>query len=94
MSKRAGRAGGRWRVLRRNQRAKMLPCYLCGNPINYSARDPNADDAFSVDHMQSWRDYPELREDPANLASAHQLCNKQKSNKDNDPGLGNRSREW
>jgi 5-methylcytosine-specific restriction endonuclease McrA len=94
MGKSAGRSGGRWRALHKAQRARRLPCYLCGLPINYEARDANADDAFSVDHIKPWRNFPELREDPANLASAHQLCNKQKSSRPLRPGLGIRSRDW
>ena len=90
----AGRSGFRWRALCKAQRAKKLPCYLCGQPINYLARSQYADDAFSVDHIKSWRDYPELREDPANLASAHLLCNKQKGSGPLASSLGIRSREW
>lgn len=94
MGKHSGRKGARYRKMRRDQRDKKLPCYICGQPINYGAKDPNADDAFSLDHIKPWEHFPELRTDPANMASTHQLCNKQKGDRELAPGLGNRSREW
>lgn len=94
MSSTAGRKGHVYRKLHADQKSKGLPCYICGQPINYQARDPNADDAFSLDHIKAWQHFPELRTDPANLASAHQLCNKSKGDRDLAPGLGQRSREW
>jgi 5-methylcytosine-specific restriction endonuclease McrA len=91
--KRAGRSGSKWRALRENQKAKKLPCFHDGQPIDYDAKwpDPNS---FSVDHLKSWRDHPDLREDPANLVSAHLRCNQSKGAGDIKPGLGNRSEDW
>lgn len=94
MSTGGERKGHRYRQLHAAQKAKGLPCYLCGQPIDYAARNPNDDEAFSLEHIKSWRDYPELRYDPANAASSHQRCNKAKGNRPLEPGLGNRSREW
>jgi 5-methylcytosine-specific restriction endonuclease McrA len=73
---RHGYNGHSYRKLKREQRAKLLPCWLCGQPINYQATDPNADDAFSYDHYKPWNQYPALRYDPDNGRSAHQRCNK------------------
>lgn len=81
------------RRLRTEQRAKRLPCWLCGQPIDYTlySDDPSA---FSVDHVHPWSTHPELREDPGNLRSAHLHCNKSRGNRAPNPGLGLRSREW
>ena len=79
--------------LAKEQRAKRLPCWLCGLPIDYTL-PPDDDMAFSVDHVKPWSTHPELREDPGNLASAHARCNKQRGNKAPPPSLGLMSREW
>jgi 5-methylcytosine-specific restriction endonuclease McrA len=79
--------------LARELRAKRLPCWLCGEAIDYTL--PHDDDmAFSVDHIKPWSTHPELREDPANLAAAHQKCNKQRGSKPPPLGLGLLSRQW
>lgn len=62
-------------------------------PINYDAVYP-ADDSFTVEHIKSWINHPELREDPANLASAHARCNKSKGKREMPAGLGLLSEEW
>lgn len=89
----AGRSTRRMRRLKQEQRAKGLPCWLCGQPIDYTLSDDDPD-AFSVDHVKPWSTHPHLREDPANLRSAHLRCNKGRGNRDPRPGLGLRSREW
>lgn len=93
MGKSAGRSGSRWRRLKAEQRAKGLPCWLCGQPIDYTL-PPEHKDSFSVDHEKTWSSHPELREDPANLRSSHLHCNKQRGRSDPRPGLGNLSEEW
>lgn len=87
------RRSRRGQRLAREQKAKHLPCWLCGQPIDYTlpSDDPMA---FSVDHVKPWSTHPELREDPANLASAHAQCNKQRGNKHPPLGLGLMSRQW
>jgi HNH endonuclease. len=94
MANNAGRSGRRWSRLKAEQRAKRLPCWLCGQPIDYSQPDPNHGDAFSVDHEKPWSSHPELREDPANLRSAHQRCNKRRGDRAPSPGLGSLSEQW
>jgi len=94
MSKNAGRSGRRWRALRQQIRAQRNPCYHCGQPINYDATYP-APDSFTVDHLRSRRDHPELAEDPANLVAAHARCNNVKgAGPAMRPSLGNRSENW
>lgn len=52
-----------------------LPCFICGDPINYSLRSPNGL-SCSVQHIKNKRDYPELMWDPTNWAPAHLDCNR------------------
>lgn len=73
---------------------RNAPCALCGLPINYRARNKNADDAASVDHIKPWRDHPNLRLDPANLQIVHQACNRAKGATSGPPSIGNTSRRW
>jgi 5-methylcytosine-specific restriction endonuclease McrA len=74
-------------------RARHDPCWLCGQPIDYTLPSDH-DWAFSVDHIKPWSTHPELREDPGNLAAAHSLCNKRRGNKPPPLGLGLLSRNW
>ena len=83
------------KALKKAQRAKGLPCWICGQPINYQAEDPNADDAFSFDHYWPWQTHPGLREDPGNARSAHQKCNKQRGETMLlEPDLGDLVEQW
>lgn len=91
--KSAGRSGSRWRALRENIKATKPPCYHDGQPIDYTLKHPDPG-SFSVDHLKSWRDHPELREDPANLVAAHLRCNQSKGAGEAKLGLGNRSEEF
>lgn len=81
------------RHIKAGQRAKKLPCWLCGQPIDYSA-DPQDGNAFSYDHIKPWSTHPDLRYDPANGASAHNKCNKARGNRPPSPGLGLLSEKW
>ncbi|MDN4645373.1 HNH endonuclease [Arthrobacter sp. PsM3] len=93
MGKNAGRSGGRWRVLRANQAAKRLPCWICEQPINYNA-GPDNDDSFSVDHFKPRSTHRHLAEEPSNLRSAHLRCNKSRGDRDVKPGLGFVAQTW
>jgi 5-methylcytosine-specific restriction endonuclease McrA len=90
---RAGRGGHRWRQLREQVKARRDPCFHCGQSINWEATYP-APDSFTVDHLKSWIGHPELREDPANLVTAHARCNLSKGAGEARPGLGNLSEAW
>jgi 5-methylcytosine-specific restriction endonuclease McrA len=87
------RRSRRGQRLARELKAQHRPCWLCGQAIDYSL-PPDDDMAFSVDHIKPWSTHPELREDFANLAAAHQKCNKQRGNKPPPLGLGLLSRQW
>jgi hypothetical protein len=78
--------------LKRDQRAKRLPCWLCGQPIDYEAA-PDEPESFSYDHAKPWSTHPELRLDPGNGRSAHLRCNKSRGNRDLKPSLGLLSRQ-
>lgn len=92
MGDNAGRRGSRWNRLKANQKAKRLPCCLCSQPIDYTLNWPDPQ-SFSVQHLKDWHDYPELREDPANLDSAHLGCNSS-AGQDGKPSIGATSETW
>lgn len=84
----------RWKQIAKAQRAKRLPCHLCGMPIDYEAKWPDPK-SFSADHTRPWARHPELRYDPGNVVSAHLLCNQVKSDQQHfQPGLGSLSEEF
>ncbi|QHO91935.1 hypothetical protein CWT12_12310 [Actinomyces sp. 432] len=86
-----------WRRIAAQVRARDQdkPCGICGQPINWNTRNPNAGDAPSVDHIKPWATHPELRLDPANLMVVHQDCNRAKGVKRAAlPSIGNQSRNW
>lgn len=89
----AGRRGGRWRKLHTNQRARRLPCWLCGQAIDYSLSFPDPG-SFSVDHDPPLSIHPAGAEDPACLRSAHLGCNSSRQDKKPRPGLGATSQAW
>lgn len=89
----SSRGTTRAKRLAKDLRARHDGCWLCGEPIDYTL-PPGADWSFSVDHIKPWSTHPELREDPANLAAAHSLCNKRRGNGPAPLGLGLLSRTW
>ena len=65
--------------IRAQLRREANPCHLCGGEIDYAAHhyDPRS---FQVDHLwQVSNGGPEY--DPANCASSHRGCNRQRSNR-------------
>jgi 5-methylcytosine-specific restriction endonuclease McrA len=62
-----GRAGHRWRRLRKQVLDANDICWLCGKP-----------GADTVDHVLPLSIYPELAHDIGNLRPAHQRCNSAK----------------
>lgn len=72
---------------------RLQPCLRCGQDIDYEAdpwTDPNA---FNAGHIKSYRDFPELRGDPANLRQEHANCNKA-AGVNETLGLGVVSNDW
>lgn len=81
----------RWRKLADQQRAKRLPCFICGQPISYEVGWPDPS-SFSADHVKPYAHYPELRYDPGNIVSTHLRCNQVKGDSEHQvAGLGNLS---
>ncbi len=86
----------RLRQIKANLRAdRRQPCMRCGQPIDYDA-SPGEPDAFNAGHIKSWRNHPELREDPGNFQQEHEACNKSAGTLDGTVtnGLGMTSRRW
>lgn len=88
-----GRSTRRYKRLVRELRARGRPCILCGQRIDYQLH-PWHRHAFTAHHLKSWRDYPHLREDPANLDAAHRSCNSKAGADAPLPELGSTSCEW
>lgn len=92
----ADRRNGRTRRERQNadnlKAARLQPCARCGQDIDYNA-DPGDPNGFNAGHIRSWRDHPELREDPSNLQPEHERCNKS-AHTSSARGQGRTSREW
>jgi hypothetical protein len=89
----AGRSGGRYRKLHAEQRAKGLPCWRCGQPIDYSLEYPDKR-SFSYDHDPPLSLYPAGAEDPACARSAHLGCNVSAGNRPARAPIGASSRDW
>lgn len=93
IAKNAGRHTRRYRRLKADLRQLRLPCYLCGQSIDYEAKAPHPD-SFTVEHVKPRVSHMELAEDPGNLRAAHFNCNNSKGTGDADSGLGFTSRDW
>jgi hypothetical protein len=79
--------------MKANLRAqRRQPCILCGQRIDYSLQWPDPW-SFSVQHIKSWAEHPELRADPSNMAQAHLDCN-QSAGKSGGVELGLTSQNW
>ncbi|MYS47549.1 HNH endonuclease [Streptomyces sp. SID5998] len=77
------RNGRRYRRLCAEQRALLLPCWWCGQPIRYDITGPAAGrhpDAFTLDHANPLSLGGSLL-DPANARSAHRRCNSARGNR-------------
>ncbi|THV27929.1 HNH endonuclease [Glycomyces paridis] len=92
MAATAGRSTRRFRALSAELRRQHRPCCICRQPIDYALAHPHRQ-SFSVQHIKSWKDFPELREDPANLDAAHLSCNSA-GEAGTGSGLGTPSRRW
>ena len=94
MSRGASRPNGAMRRrLRTNLAASHPPCWLCGQPIDYTL--PGTDPAgFSVDHVQTYAAHRHLADEPGNLAAAHLRCNQGRGVRDPKPGVTATSRAW
>lgn len=89
------RNGRPYRELHARQRALRLPCWLCGQDINYTLRGADAQKsrwAFTLDHLIPLSRGGSLL-DPANARSAHRRCNSSRGNR-TTPTPQRASRRW
>lgn len=70
------------------------PCWLCGQPIDYSAEPGTTDDSLTLDHRFPVSKRPDLQDDPANFMPAHRSCNIRRGDSDPYLPLGTFSRDW
>ncbi|MFD9211603.1 HNH endonuclease [Streptomyces sp. NPDC059544] len=77
------RTGRPYRRLCVEQRALGLPCWICGEAIDYELTSLAAQRspwAFTLDHLVPLSRGGDLL-DPANARSAHRRCNSQRGNR-------------
>lgn len=89
------RKGRPYRRLCAWQRSLGLPCWRCGQNIDYSITGPEAQrsrEAFTLDHYTPISRGGSLL-DPANARSAHRRCNSSRGNR-TDPVPVPTSRSW
>lgn len=89
------RKGRPYRRLCAAQRALRLPCWWCGESIDYSLTGLLAQRlgaAFTLDHWQPISRGGNLL-DPANARSAHRRCNSSRGNRTAPPTTPT-SRRW
>ncbi|MFF0942702.1 HNH endonuclease [Kocuria sp. CPCC 205300] len=73
---------------------KRLPCWLCGQRIDYDVVDPYDDRYMEPDHLHPVSTHPQYAEDPANLRASHRACNRHRGNQTATNMLGTQSRNW
>lgn len=68
-----------WKQLSTRLRLERAPiCHLCGGSIDRTLK-PTDKMSWTLDHIKSYIDFPDLALDPANLAPAHRKCNSAKA---------------
>ncbi len=95
------RSTRRWREkIRPQTRAQHAkdntPCWICGQPIDYTITATDDDNAWEPDHIYPVSTHPELYDDPNNLRASHRGCNRQRGNKKHTEihTLGTPKRNW
>lgn len=88
----------RMRAVREERRtawaAEDAPCWLCGQPIDWTVADGSTDSSFEYDHYFPASTHPEHYDDPANGRPSHRGCNRDRGNGAPRAGLGTLSRAW
>lgn len=79
--------------LKQQWAADNAPCWLCDQPIDYTA-PPNHPDSVEADHVLPRKTHPELSLDPGNIKPAHSSCNRAKGERDAPPKIGVLSYPW
>ncbi|QDQ97969.1 HNH endonuclease [Tomitella fengzijianii] len=89
---RDSRGNASYRRHRNALRDRKLPCWLCGQPIDYGA-PPHHPDSFEADHAYPVSTHPHLAGDPGNLRASHMACNRSRGNNDAYAGRWVRSND-
>lgn len=79
--------------LRQQHAENNTPCYLCGQPIDYTA-PPHTPNACDLDHIHPTSTHPHLENDPNNIKPTHTNCNRARHNQPPRPTLGQPSQTW
>lgn len=90
------RNGRPYRRLTARQRSRHLPCWICGNAIDYTLTGLEAQRsrwAFTLDHATPLSLGGDLL-DPANARSAHRRCNSARGNQTTTQPRPTASRRW
>ncbi len=74
MGSNRGRTGPIWRRLVALVRSEEPNCWLCGQPIDHTAK-PRSRWSFSVDHIIPVDERPDLIYERSNVHAAHYGCN-------------------
>ena len=98
MAERKRRGGKRWLDTRarafRRDRAAAAPCWICGQPIDYSLGISTTRDAWEADHYLDVDRHPELEYDLGNIRPSHMRCNRSRHTRAAVNELGSPSRDW
>lgn len=92
------RRSGEWQVLRRQcyerDKARRAVCWICKQPIDYSARPSSTPDSYEPDHRFDVHRHPELALCPENVRPSHKHCNRSRKDRAVMDDLGTPSRDW
>jgi hypothetical protein len=80
-------------VHRQPDGTKGDPCVICGERVDYNLRYPHPF-SWSLEHLISVKDRPDLLLDENNWASAHFGCNSMKGDEELVPDTGSPSELW
>jgi 5-methylcytosine-specific restriction endonuclease McrA len=83
----------RMRAWYRDRRAKA-PCWICGQPIDYSLKPSSCGEAWEPDHKLPRSRFPELVLDLSNIYPSHRSCNRSRQDRAHVDVLGNVSGSW
>lgn len=73
--------------------SRGAPCHICGRAIDYHLRDPHPE-SWSLDHIKTVKEAPELIMDVSNWAASHLDCNKTRGTDEPIIDIGVPSRDW
>ena len=80
-------------VRRQADGSKGDPCCICSEPISYSLQYPHPL-SWSLEHLISVKDRPDLLLDKNNYGSSHMLCNSLKGPDELIADTGEKSADW